>query len=156
MGRSSLFPLSNSDYPLADKTAKSYGIAPLTKIQRETFVNKEYWRSKMIVRPAMVRIMGIHFVHHFVGDIQGVVFKPSEALVHHYRRRWGKRTALEEDRTMLRFTDTIVRQVQQVMDAVCGHSASMTLHNNKAVTYKLYICYIALALLSRYPSLLLH
>ena len=129
MLRSSYFPL---DWPsvksginkIANKIAKTYNAHAFLKVFREERIFGRAVRSKYIVDPLRVEIVGIHNVWKFKRGGAPYYVPPEVALVHHYRA--GKsETELKrvKDKSVLKFIDAlpqIHRTWQQLGDIPLG------------------------------------
>ncbi|XP_022329283.2 uncharacterized protein LOC111128118 isoform X1 [Crassostrea virginica] len=129
MLRSSYFPL---DWPsvksginkTANKIAKTYNANAFLKVFREERIFGRAVRSKYIVDPLRVEIVGIHNVWKFKRGGAPYYVPPEVALVHHYRA--GKsETELKrvKDKSVFKFIDAlpqIHRTWQQLGDIPLG------------------------------------
>ena len=88
---------------------------------RENFVWAPEWRSKMLVKPATVEMMGIHSVHMHVKGYQSKKLAAKMALVHHYRKWWVRKgTAMIHDTTAHRLATRLTANVRSVLNEVLG------------------------------------
>ena len=88
---------------------------------RENLVWAPAWRSKVLVKPATVEMMGIHSVHMHVKGYQSKNLAAEMALVHHYRKWWVRNgTAMIHDTTAHRLATRLTANVDHVLSKVLG------------------------------------
>ena len=88
---------------------------------RENLVWAPEARSKMLVKPATVEMMGIHNVHMHVKGYQSKNLAAEMALVHHYRIWWVRKgTAMIHDTTAHRLATRLTANVRHVLSKVLG------------------------------------
>ncbi|PAA81709.1 hypothetical protein BOX15_Mlig005539g1, partial [Macrostomum lignano] len=92
----------------ANATIAGLKLSALLKLRREAVIYSHGSRSKMIVRPHFVRVMGVHNVwRYFSGSTASVDF--NTAGMHHYRS-WegGGEKSFVQDPVMLRYREQLV------------------------------------------------
>ena len=88
---------------------------------RENLVWAPEWRSKMLVKPPDVEMMGIHSVHMHLKGYQSKNLAAEMALVHHYRKWWVRKgTAMIHDITAHRLATRLTANVRSVLSEVLG------------------------------------
>ena len=88
---------------------------------RENLVWAPDWRSKMLVKPPDVEMMGIHSVHMHLKGYQSKNLAAEMALVHHYRKWWVRNgTAMIHDTTAHRLATRLSANVRSVLSEVLG------------------------------------
>ena len=94
-------------------------LATLRYTWRENIVWAVNWRSKMLVKPSTVEIMGIHSVHMHIKGYQSKNLAAKMALVHHYRAWWVQNgTAMIHDTTAHRLAARLTANVDHVLKKV--------------------------------------
>ncbi|CAG5131147.1 unnamed protein product [Candidula unifasciata] len=90
---------------------QQFNLFTLSQFWRSEEIYPPQIRSKYIIRPELVYIMGIHFVHSFVGNVSAVTVDVNSALVHHYRTlRYGN----VKDTSIIKFKNRLYpRLIQQ-------------------------------------------
>nr|KAG5697575.1 hypothetical protein BaRGS_019796 [Batillaria attramentaria] len=79
------------------------------------------WRSKMLVQPEAVLMMGIHGVHMLVPGYQNRDLTTDEALVHHYRNWWVKDgTVMVHDTSAHRLEHLLKNSIEKVLERLDG------------------------------------
>lgn len=75
----------------------------------------EIWqkRSKTVVNPRTVNIMGIHGVASFLGEEKTLLVNESLGLLHHYR--WYGNVPSVKDTTILRFASKLVQRMKNTL-----------------------------------------
>ena len=86
---------------------------------RENLVWAPAARSKMLVKPSTVEMMGIHSVHMHIKGYQSKNLAAEMALVHHYRMWWVRNgTAMIHDTTAHRLASRLTANVNHVLRKV--------------------------------------
>ena len=111
--QNTFFRLDWEDDPQASPVAKTKTIVPLLKTGRETKLYPHKIRSKLILRPYMISIVGIHLVYQTLDTkFWTIQVNPEHGLVHHYRYGLddGENTMMR-NQVMLKYTDEIRKRV---------------------------------------------
>ena len=96
-------------------------LATLRYTWRENLVWAPDWRSKMLVKPSTVEMMGIHSVHMHIKGYQSKNLAAKMALVHHYRMWWVRNgTAMIHDTSAYRLASRLTANVDHVLKKVLG------------------------------------
>lgn len=114
MFRSSFFhldwPDTDSDSDEINEIAKSYKAYAFIKQYREKRIFGRAVRSKYIVDPLQVQVVGIHNVWKFRNGGKWYYVPAEVALVHHYRETFHDRqNRRQKDNSTLRFKDALYR-----------------------------------------------
>ncbi|KAJ8307602.1 hypothetical protein KUTeg_014846 [Tegillarca granosa] len=110
------WPKTNINYSKKNVALK-YNVQSFLKMSRDknAYPNKE--RSKCIINPELVEIMGIHFVLKFKNtSFTRYQVDNNTALLHHYRYWSGKieNTPYDVDKEILKYEDVFFRNVDRV------------------------------------------
>ncbi|XP_067679482.1 beta-1,4-galactosyltransferase galt-1-like [Haliotis asinina] len=73
-------------------------------------------RSKMIVLPDRVEILGIHFIWKSVQGFKEVTIEPNVAFLHHYRK-WKTKTKVK-DGFMRKYADRLIQNVNRTLSLI--------------------------------------
>ena len=108
------------DDPRASPLAKNHQIMPVLKTNRETILFPHGTRSKLILRPHLISIVGIHSVVRELDEkkFQRIDVKPRYGLLHHYRNgrmNLKKTKGPVKNQVMLKYTDVITKHVVSVL-----------------------------------------
>jgi hypothetical protein len=102
--------------------AKNLRLTTILKTRREEYIYPAYMRSKVIVKPQLVNMMGTHFVHVFLNEYNTNTFEvdPSDGLLHHYRVGFDDHEHDEFvlDTYMQKYEDKILDRVQTVRNSI--------------------------------------
>ncbi|KAK7484230.1 hypothetical protein BaRGS_00024479 [Batillaria attramentaria] len=122
-GQQHIDPTFSTDKAGTNKAvAKQELLNDLSAVQltwRENIVWATQWRSKMLVQPEAVLMMGIHGVHMLVPGYQNRDLTTDEALVHHYRNWWVKDgTVMVHDTSAHRLEHLLKNSIEKKFELV--------------------------------------
>ena len=104
-----------------DKDVYQSELSSVRYTWRENLVWEPVWRSKMLVKPSTVEMMGVHNVHLHVRGYQTKNLAAEMALVHHYRMWWVRNgTAMVRDTTAHRLAARLTANVDHVLREALG------------------------------------
>ena len=118
--QNTFFRLDWKDDPQASSIAKNHQIIPLLKTNREAVLFPFEKRSKLILHPLMISIVGMHLVVKTQNNktFQKVDVDPKYGLLHHYRNGLKKLKKTEgpvKNQVMLKYTDKITKHVVPIL-----------------------------------------
>ena len=121
MFQNSFFRMDWPDEELADPEAKEYQLRTLRKLKREAEIFPPYSRSKLILRPQLITMTGIHFVYKHLPGVKTFNVEPHDGLLHHYRKGFDGTNKFEvkvDAKIMNQYRSPIIARVKRVFDTV--------------------------------------
>ncbi|KAK7491525.1 hypothetical protein BaRGS_00017164 [Batillaria attramentaria] len=94
-----------------EEQARWLGLSSARRLYRTLYIWGDRDRSKMIVDPLRVAMVGIHYPHFLAKGYRAVIVHPNLALLHHYRQ-WSPQKTVR-DISALRFAPRLIDSVKK-------------------------------------------